>query len=152
MDVNKGERESEGTAKITMSEELAEAEIRRWAEMHDIDLTTQDANGEEVFDAVGVRKLVKAIQQGRLVVNDEGNLDYTISKNSPEGIAGEKITIKPATAASYMAMDTYSDAQSVHRTLAVAAGMTGKTVNWLGKLANYDYKILVRIVSFFILA
>lgn len=150
MDENKGENKNEGKAKIAMSEELAEAEIRRWAEANDIDLMTQE-NGEEVFVA-DAKPLVKAIQKGRLVVNDEGNLEYTVSTNSPEGIAGETLTIKSPTATTYMAADTYNNAQTVHMMLAIAAGMTGKTVNWLGKLANQDYKILTRIVSFFIIA
>lgn len=136
-------------AKTTMSEELALEEVKRWAEANDVDLTVKNADGEDVLDAV-VPKLVKCVQQGRLVVNDKDEIEYTISAKSPEGLAGEKITLIAPTTAGYMTMDKYKDKENVHKILALAAAMTGKDVAWFAKLHNTDYKVIAIIVNFFI--
>lgn len=136
-------------AKTTMSEELALEEVKRWAEANDIDLMVKSKDGEDVFDAA-VPKLVKCVQQGRLVVNDEDGIEYTISNKSPEGVAGEKIVLTAPTTAGYMAMDKYKDKENIHKMLALAAAMTGKDVAWFAKLHNTDYKVITIIVNFFI--
>lgn len=135
--------------KTMMSEELAEAEVHRWAEANDIDLLTRTADGQLVLDA-SVPKLVKAVQRGNLVVNDNGEFEYTVSGKSPQGFAGERITLKAPTGAAYMAMDSYKEQQGVHKTMAIASAITGKDVSWFGRLHNVDYKVVVTVVGFFI--
>lgn len=134
--------------KIEMSEEQAMAEIEKWAEENDIDLTVTAPNGEKMIDAT-VPKLIKAIQNGSLVLNDECEFEYTISKKSPPGFAGERITLKTPTGAAYMAMDTYKEQQNVHKTMAIMSAITGKDVSWFARLSNNDYKVINYIVSFF---
>lgn len=138
-------------AKTTMSEELALEEVKRWAELNDIDISGAGvgADGKQEFDAI-VPRLVRAVQQGRLAVNDDGDFEYTVSARSPEGFAGETITLTAPNGAAYMALDKFKDEQGVHRTLALASAMTGKDIAWFGRLHNSDYKIVVYIVSFFI--
>lgn len=136
-------------AKTTMSEELALEEVKRWAEANDIGISGANAEEKQEFDAI-VPRLVRAVQQGRLAVNDDGDFEYTVSARSPEGFAGETITLAAPNGAAYMALDKFKGEQGVHRTLALASAMTGKDVAWFGRLHNSDYKIVVYIVSFFI--
>lgn len=139
----------ENKAKTTMSEELAIAEVQRWADENDIDLTVTNDDGKQVFDAA-VSKLAAQVRVGRLVLNDAGEFVYTISGKSPAGYAGEQITFHAPTGAAYMGMDNYKDTQAMHKLLAVASAMTGKDVSWFAKLANGDYKVVQHVVSFFI--
>lgn len=136
-------------SKVEMSEELAMEEVRRWAEMNDIDLTVRNADGVQVMDAA-VPKLAAQVRGGRLALNDDGEFVYTVSGKSPAGFAGEKITFRPPTGAAYMAMDGYKDTQTVHKLMAFASAMTGKDVSWFSKLSNQDYKVVNNIVNFFI--
>lgn len=135
--------------KVVMSEELAMQEIERWAEDNDIDLFVTGKDGEKLLDA-SIPKLVKALQNGSLVLNDNGDLEYTVSAKSPEGFAGERLVLTTPTGAAYIAMDSYKEQQTVHKTLAIASAITGKDVNWFSRLSNVDYKIVNAIVGFFI--
>lgn len=135
--------------KVAMSEELAMAEVERWAEANDIDLTVKNADGEQLMYKE-VASLAAQVQKGRLAVNDDGEFVYTLSAKSPAGYAGEQITFHAPTCAAYMAMDKYKDTQPMHKLLAIASAMTGKDIAWFAKLANSDYKVVQYIVSFFI--
>lgn len=135
--------------KVVMSEELAMQEIERWADENDFDLYVKGPNGMQILDS-SVPKLMKAIQNGSLVLNDNNEFEYTVSDKSPSGFAGEKITFKTPSGAGFMAMDSYKDQESVHKQLAVASAATGKDVGWFGKLSARDYKIAFIIAGFFI--
>lgn len=135
--------------KIEMSEEQAMAELEKWAEENDIDLYVTTSNGERLLDST-VSKLTKAIKKGSLVLNDDGDFEYTISDKSPAGFAGKKITLKTPTGAAYMAMDSFKDQQTVHKTLAIASAITGMDVSWFAKIHNTDYKLINTVVSFFL--
>lgn len=135
-------------SKVTMTEEVAMEEVRRWAEINDISLEVQDKDGNKVMDSA-VPKLAKCVMSGRLVVNDEGDFEYTVSDRSPTGFAGEKLKLAAPNGAAYMGMDKFKAGQDVHKTLAVAAAVTGKDVAWFAKLDNRDYKIITIIISFF---
>ncbi|MBD5437717.1 MAG: hypothetical protein HDR37_03965 [Treponema sp.] len=134
---------------ITMTEEVAMAEVRRWAELNEIDLTVKNADGERVMDGA-VAKLAAQVQNGRLVLNEDGEFVYTVSAKSPAGYAGEQITFHAPTGAAYMGMDGFKDTQSMHKLMAVASAMTGKDIAWFAKLSNGDYKVVQNIVGFFI--
>lgn len=135
--------------KVAMSEELALDEVKRWAELNEIDLTVKNANGEQVMDGA-VAKLAAQVLNGRLALNDSGEFVYTVSAKSPEGLAGEQLTFHAPTGAAYIGMDGYKDTESMHKLLAVASAMTGKDIGWFAKLANGDYKVVQNIVGFFI--
>lgn len=135
--------------KVAMSEELALDEVKRWAEANDIELTAEGEDGAPKLDAA-VPKLVRAMRQGRLVVNDNDELEYTVSASSPEGFAGEVLKFAAPTGAAYMGMDKYKGEEGFHRLMAVASAMTGKDVSWFSKLHNRDYKIVVYVAGFFI--
>lgn len=135
--------------KIEMSEEQAMAEIKKWAEENDFDLYEKGPDGTPVLDA-SVPKLVKAMRAGRLVLNDENNLEYTVSQKSPAGYAGTKITFKTPSGAGFMAMDSFKNQEAIHRQIAVASASTGMDIRWFGKLHAIDYKIAFIIAGFFL--
>ena len=132
-----------------MSEDLAMKEIERWAEDKDIDIYVMDNSGKRVLDS-SIPRLLKEIQRGNLFLNDDCDFVYVISDKSPEGYAGEKITIKNPTGAAYMAMDKFKEQEGVHKTLAVASAITGQDIRWFANIANNDYKVVSIIVGFFI--
>ncbi len=132
-----------------MSEDLAMKEIERWAEDKDIDIYVMDNSGKRVLDS-SIPRLLKEIQRGNLFLNDDCDFVYVVSDKSPEGYAGEKITIKNPTGAAYMAMDKFKEQEGVHKTLAVASAITGQDIRWFANIANNDYKVVSIIVGFFI--
>lgn len=135
--------------KVAMSEELALGEVKKWAEANDIEITAEGDDGAQKLDAA-VPKLVRAVQQGRLVVNESGDFEYTVSASSPAGFAGEVLKFTAPTGAAYLGMDKYKGDQGFHKLMAVASAMTGKDVAWFSKLHNRDYKIVVYVAGFFI--
>ena len=136
-------------SKVTMTEEVAMDDLRRWAESNDIELEVVGEDGGSKLDAA-VPKLVRAMRQGRLVVNDDGDLEYTVSASSPEGFAGEVLKFSSPTGAAYMTMDKFKGEQGFHKLMGVASAMTGKDVSWFSRLDNRDYKIVMYVVGFFI--
>ncbi len=132
-----------------MSEDLAMKEIERWAEDKDIDIYVMDNSGKRVLDS-SIPRLLREIQRGNLFLNDACDFVYVVSDKSPEGYAGEKITIKNPTGAAYMAMDKFKEQEGVHKTLAVASAITGQDIRWFANIANNDYKVVSIIVGFFI--
>ena len=132
-----------------MSEDLAMKEIERWAEDKDIDIYVVDGNGKRILDS-SVPRLLKEIQRGSLYLNDDCDFVYVISSKSPEGYAGEKLTLKNPTGAAYMAMDKFKEQEGIHKTLAVASAITGQDIRWFANIANNDYKVVSIIVGFFI--
>ena len=134
--------------KSVMTDELAQSELERWADYHDIDLFVTGADGNKILDA-GAAKLVKAIKSGVLVLNEKNEWEYTVGPRSPAGYAGEKITIKAPTGAAYMAMDKFKEQESFHKTAAMLSAITGQEVSWFSKIDNYDFKILSLVAGFF---
>lgn len=132
-----------------MTEDLAMKEIERWADDKDIDIYVTDGNGKKILDT-SIPRLLKEIQRGNLYLNDDCDFVYIISKKSPAGYAGEKITLKNPTGAAYMAMDKFKEQEGVHKTIAVASAITGQDVRWFSNIANNDYKVVSIIVGFFI--
>lgn len=132
-----------------MTEDLAMKEIERWAEDKDIDIYMTDGNGKRVLDA-SIPRLLKELQRGNLYLNENCDFEYIISNKSPEGYAGEKITLKNPTGAAYMAMDKFKEQEGVHKTMAVASAITGQDIRWFANIANNDYKVISIIVGFFI--
>lgn len=132
-----------------MTEELAMKEVERWADDKDIDIYVTDGNGKRILDS-SIPRLLKEIQRGNLYLNDDSDFVYVISNKSPEGYAGEKITLKNPTGAAYMAMDKFKEQEGVHKTMAVASAITGQDIRWFSNIANNDYKVISIIVGFFI--
>ena len=98
-----------------ITRELAEQEFVSYCESNDIDCD-ESAMNEEDADAFKPIKesFIKACRAGRVVV-DGKNLEYTISDFSPQGYAGNKLTIGRPNGSAMLAMDGYKDTQSMHK-------------------------------------
>ena len=134
-----------------MSETLAENEFLRWAENADISVDTSDMNDEEkaTFESLK-RRIVKSIVKGQTIVNDDDNLEVTLSAKNPAGYAGEKLTFEPPTAQAYIGIDNFKAHQTIHKMIAVMSAMTGKDIGFFSKIANNDFKIFMAIATFFL--
>ncbi|MBP5696926.1 MAG: hypothetical protein J6X11_09835 [Treponema sp.] len=137
--------------KAVMSEELAEEEFDRWAE--EIGLEVEDENRAEndatVF-ANGKKLFIRAMVKGNAVINEDGNLVYTVSKKSQEGYAGTDIEISVPPPRSFIATGK-KDSGGMQRVLSVASGMTGKDTGWFMNLGLPDFKFFMGIAGLFLI-
>lgn len=102
--------------------EVANAEFDRWADEMDID--TDEASFDDE-DRTAFRKqkgrIVRAIERGALVVNENGEAVYTPAH--PRSKYKEPITFHERTGASLMAMDGKKKGHDIAKTYAVMADM-----------------------------
>lgn len=134
--------------KNVMSEELAEREFSRWAEVHGLDLERLEGGKSREF-LNSKRRMVSAFRAGSLVLDDEGVLEYTVSRLSPEGYAGEKVKVRGMTGKAWMAMDGYKADEQIHQLIATASAVTGKDTGWFASLANFDFLFFTNVVALF---
>lgn len=137
----------------TMSAELAEQEIARWAEDNDIDIVGAGFSDTDKLSLTMTKeRLVKSMQRGFLSINDKGNFVYTVSQKSPAGFAGTSVEIVPPNGRAYMGIDNYKTQQMNHKIVAICSAMTGKDIGWFSNLYNTDYKVFTGIAQLFMSA
>jgi hypothetical protein len=102
--------------------EVAEQEFDRFAEDMDLDLdvSKMDEDDKTAFEKQK-RRILRAIQKGSLVINDDGEAVYTPSH--PRSGYTEPLTFHERTGASLMAMDGKKKGHDVAKTYAVLADM-----------------------------
>ncbi len=131
-----------------MSQEMAEKEFERWAEVQKLDISDLGETERKRIEGAK-RRIIKAFMRGALVLDDDGSLEYTISERSPTGYAGETVRIGGMTGKAWMAMDTCKADEQIHQLMAVASALTGKDVSWFGKLASRDFLVFSNIIALF---
>ena len=134
---------------IKIDRDTAVAEFERFCEMNEIDydesaMTAEDA---EAFKPLKER-FVKACMGGRVEV-DGRNIGYTISSLSDD-FAGDTVMIKRPTGHAFMAMDNYSDKQSVHKLQGFVSAMTGKEVKYFSKIDISDWLFFRDVATLFL--
>lgn len=136
-------------AEKKMSRELADKEILSWAEANDIDLTAEgmDSNTALLYSMIQDR-MAKCFMAGSMLVNDNGNIVYTISDKSSDD-KGVQVEIKAPTGAAYMGLDNFKADQLYHKYTALASAMTGQDISWFSRLANFDHKVLIGFAQLF---
>ena len=124
--------------KIAM--DAAQAEFTRFAEAMDIDLDTSEMDADDVTQLNKQRgRLIRAIERGALVINDDGEAIYTPQRlNSKYQNA---ITFHERTGASLMAMDGKKKNHDVAKTYAVMADMCKVHPSVFAGLSGIDVKI-----------
>ena len=126
--------------------ESAEAEFDRFAECMDLDINTTRMDPE---DATAFNKtkdrLIKAVQQGSLVFNEDGEAVYTPSH--PKSKHDKPITFHERTGASLMAMDSKKKGHDVAKTYAVLANMCEVHPSTFANLVGIDVKICEAIFA-----
>jgi hypothetical protein len=130
--------------------ETAEAEFMRYCESNDfeIDETAMNDNEKESFADIK-RRFIKCCREGRVEV-DGMNLKYTVSKLSPEGFAGDVVTIKRPGGNAFVGMDSFKDRESVHKLHGIMSAMTGKEIKYFSKLDIADWKFFQAVSSLFL--
>ena len=137
--------------KAKISKEVANKDFESWADALGIEYDIDGMNAEEKADFERIKApIIKAIVDGRCVV--DGNvLEYTIkSCVAAEGLAGRNVKIGVPSGAIYTGMDGYKETQNVHRLNGAMSAMTGLDVGIFPKLDLRDYSFFKAVVQLFL--
>lgn len=120
--------------------EMAEQEFDRFVECMDLDVDTSGMDSEDLT-AFNKQKgrIVKQIERGALVINDNGEAVYTPQNKRSEH--SDAITFHERTGASLMAMDGKKKGHDVAKTYAVLADMCNVHPNVFAGLVGTDVKV-----------
>lgn len=120
--------------------EVAEQEFYRFVEEMDLDLDTSLMDVEDLTAFTKQKnRIIRAIQRGHLVVNENGEAVYTpFNKGSKHK---EPITFHERTGASMMAMDGKKKNHDVAKTYAVLADMCRVHQSVFAGLVGTDVKV-----------
>lgn len=126
--------------------EVAQVEFDRFVECMDIDVDTKGMDSEDLT-AFNKQKnrIIRAVQKGSLVFNDDGEAVYTPSH--PRSKYSDPITFNERTGASLMAMDGKKKNQDVAKTYAVMADMCNVHPSVFAGLAGTDVKVCEAIYA-----
>jgi hypothetical protein len=128
----------------------AEAEFMHYCESNDFETDETEMNDNEKESFAGIkRRFIKCCREGRVEV-DGMNLKYTISKLSPEGFAGDVVTIKRPGGNAFAGMDNFKDRESVHKLHGFMSAMTGKEIKYFSKIDIADWKFFEAVSSLFL--
>lgn len=129
-----------------VAREVAETEFDRFVEAMDLDTdeSKMDSDDRKSFGELRER-IVRAIEQGHLAIDDKGQPVYT-----PRAGRTEPITFREPTGASFMAMDTKKKDQNVAKMYAVMADITGSDAKRFAQMSGRDLKICQAIVTLFL--
>lgn len=132
--------------KNTVAREVAEDEFNRFCDSMDIDndvgaMTEED---EKSFK-MPKETFIKAVMQGGLVVNDDGEPVYT-PRNSPK--VGT-LTFREPSGADYMAMDRKKEGQNIGKMWSMADSVTKSSPGTIANLRNRDLKVVQAIMQLF---
>ena len=126
--------------------EVAEVEFDRFADSMDLDLDTSDMDSEDLTQFTKLKKrIIKAIEIGSLVINSDGEAEYTPQNNKSK--YKEVITFHERTGASLMAMDGKKKNYDVAKTYAVMADMCKVHQGIFAGLVGIDVKICEALFS-----
>lgn len=129
-----------------VAQEVAEDEFNRFCDSMDIDNNTEAMTEEDEKSFKGPKEtIIRAIMQGSLIVNDDGEPVYT-PRNSPK--VGE-LTFREPNGADYMAMDRKKDGQNISKMWAMADAVTKSTPGAISNLRNRDLKVVQAIMQLF---
>lgn len=127
-----------------MPRELAAAELLKWAEA--MDLETEGPFWDARIQHRG--RLVKAIARGELVVSADGEtLEYTPKRSKK---AADVLTFSPPDGTAQLEWDKHLPTQSVHRTYAFMAAMTGKPIQHFSKMDDRDLRLCDSIIELYL--
>lgn len=126
--------------------EMAALEFDRWAEEMALDLDTSNMDAEDLtqFDKQR-RRLVKAIGDGHLVINENGEAVYTPQNKKTKHT--DAITFHERTGSAVMAMDGKKKNYDVAKTYAVMGEMCKVHPNIFATMVGIDGKICEALFS-----
>ena len=129
-----------------VNQETAMVEFDRFTESMDLDLDLTGMDDEDKIDFSKHRgALIRAIQIGSLVINDEGEPVFT-----PQRENGESITFHEPRGSALMAMDRKKKNHDMGKLFATMAEMTGRNPGTFSKMLMPDLKICMAIGTLFL--
>lgn len=123
--------------------ETAEREFDRFMDAMDLDTDSSawDEDDRKSFDQQKDR-IVRAIQNGSLVVNDDGEPVYTTG--------AETLTFHEPKGSALMAMDRRKKGEDVGKFYATMADITGTNAKTFALMKNRDLKVCMAITALFL--
>ena len=129
-----------------IDKESATNEFDRFTNAMDLDLDTSDMDAEDLTQFNKLKKrIIQAIQNGSLVVNDDGEAVYT-PRNARSKYT-DAITFHERTGASLMAMDGKKKNHDVSKTYAVMADMCKVHPSVFAGLVGIDGRVCEALFS-----
>ncbi|MCH9837697.1 hypothetical protein K0U83_18690 [bacterium] len=123
-----------------IAREVAEQEFERFADEMDLDVETTGLDAEDLAALTKQKnRIIKSIEQGALVINENGEAVYTPSNARSKH--QEAIVFHERTGASLMAMDGKKKGHDVAKTYAVMADMCKVHPNVFAGLVGIDAKV-----------
>jgi len=133
-------------SKITR--EVAELDFTRFVEAMDIDVDTDNMTEDDKKSFNSTKdRIVKAIEKGSLVINDNGEPVYTPQRGGEDS---NPITFYEPTGASLMAMDKKGKDEDIRKLYSVMADMTKTSSGIFSKMKMSDLKVCQAITMLFL--
>lgn len=126
-----------------VAREVAQAEFERWADVFEIDTTTEDMSDKELeaFNAFKI-KFIRRVETGVLLVDGDGTLEL-----SPRGGDGKLLKFNEPTGAVLSARKINdTDFQAVRRVLAMWTGAPPKR---FADMKLRDFNFCTELLAFF---
>ena len=127
--------------------EVAENEFFRFLEKMDIEVDFDEMSDDDTKDfSTCKNKLVKAIMQGSLIINDEGLPVYTPTRSDNK----DPITFNEASGSTILQTDKSKSNQTIHKIYASMAELTKTTPSLFSKMKMKDLNICMSICTLFL--
>jgi hypothetical protein len=137
---------TEATAGQTIATEVAEVEFARFADAMDFDLDAKAMDEEDRKAFAGTKRtIVRAIEQGHLVVDDSGQPVYT-----PQLDDRTPITFYEPKGITLLAMESRKKGEDVSKLFASLANMTKQTAVRFSKMSQRDLRVCMALATLFL--
>ena len=132
--------------------DMAIDEFNRFCEVWEIDYNDSGMKSDDKVDFESLKnKIVKAIQKGRLCLNEDNTLSYTISDNTENPKKrGATLIIKRPKGDAYLSMDKYKEGQGMHKFNALLGAMTNHAPEYFSDIDGLDLKPIQAVVQLFL--
>lgn len=130
-----------------VAREVAEQEFQRFTDSMEIDTDTSKMKEDDADGFQDTKeKIISAIMDGRLTVNDQGEPVLTPTRTQmPNGL-----TFKEPSGADLMAMDRQKNGNDVGKMFALMDSVTKSAPGTCSKLKGKDQKVATAIVTLFL--
>jgi hypothetical protein len=130
-----------------VAREVAEAELKRFAEAMDLDIDKSSMDEEDRDSFIQqADRIISAIQRGSLVINDNGEPVYTTQRDKDS----ETFTFHEPTGASLMVMDTKKKNEDISRMFATMGELTRTSPKHFAKMKMSDLKVCLAVTTLFL--
>lgn len=122
----------------------AESEFFRFGEAMDLDFSAERLEEEDLKAFKETKaNFIKAIQAGKLTVDDQGQPVLTCSD-------GSTLTFREPKGADFMQMDKRRTQEQIGKVYTMIASICGVPVTEVGKLPNRDIKVAQTVIVLFL--